>query len=201
MKKIELDDGAVGSAVEVLKNSGIVMHPTETCYGMAVDVFNEQALEKLYKVKGMERNKPLSILVDSLEMAEKYGEFSEKALQLDKEYWPGPLAIIVPRKNLPEFFNIGDDFVSFRVSSDKFCLEMIKGFGKPVTTTSANRAGLPQLYSAENLESAFGEFSGELDLVIDGGKIPENKPSTIVKVDGDQVLVIRQGDLLLKELK
>lgn len=200
MKKIVLNDGVVSSSVEVLNKGGIVMHPTETCYGLAVDIFNEQALEKLYRVKGMERNKPLSILVDSLEMAQKYGEFSDKALELAKKYWPGPLAIIVPRKNLPEFFNIGDDFVSFRVSSDQFCLEMIRAFGNPVTTTSANRAGLPQLYAAENLESAFGEFAEELDLVVDGGKIPENKPSTIVKIEGETVSVIRQGDILVDEM-
>ncbi|MFA7685423.1 MAG: L-threonylcarbamoyladenylate synthase [Candidatus Gracilibacteria bacterium] len=197
MKKIDLEGGAVRGAVEVLKNAGIVMHPTETCYGLAVDVFNEKALEKLYKVKGMDRNKPLSILVDSLEMAKKYGEFSEKALELANKYWPGPLAIIVPRKNLPEFFNIDDDFVSFRVSSDEFCLEMVKELGRPVTTTSANRAGFPQLYSAEDFSSAFGEFVEELDLVIDGGKIAENKPSTIVKVEGGNVTIVRQGDILL----
>lgn len=197
MKKIILNEEAVKSAVDVLKNSGVVMHPTETCYGLAVDVFNEQALEKLYRVKGMEKNKPLSVLVDSLEMAEKYGEFSGKALELAAKYWPGPLAIIVLRKNLPEFFNIGEGFVSFRVSSDKFCLGMVKEFGGPVTTTSANRGGLPQLYSVENLESAFGKFAEELDLVVDGGKITENKPSTIAKVEGDKVTVIRQGDILL----
>lgn len=197
MKKVSLDEGAVKIAVEVLKNSGIVMHPTETCYGLAVDVFNEKALEKLYRVKGMERNKPLSVLVDSLEMAQEYGEFSEKALELATKYWPGPLAIIVPRKNLPKFFNIDDGFVSFRVSSDKFCLEMVKKFGRPVTTTSANRGGLLQLYSAEDLESVFGDFAKELDLIVDGGKITENKPSTIVKVEGDNITVIRQGEILI----
>lgn len=197
MKKIKLDGKSGVEAVEVLNDGGIVMHPTETCYGLAVDVFNERALEKLYLVKGMERNKPLSILVDCLEMAQKYGEFSEKALQLAKKYWPGPLAMIVPRKNLPEFFNIGDGFVSFRVSDDKFCMEMIKKFGRPVTTTSANGAGLPQMYDAEDLEGSFGELFSELDLVVDGGKIPENKPSTIVKVDGDEIVVIRQGDIFL----
>ncbi|MFA6917414.1 MAG: L-threonylcarbamoyladenylate synthase [Candidatus Gracilibacteria bacterium] len=195
MRKIILDDKAVGSAVERLEADGIVMHPTETCYGLAVDVFNEKALEKLYRVKGMERSKSLSILVDSLEMAQTYGEFSEKALELANKYWPGPLAIIVPRKNLPKFFNIGDDFVSFRRSSDKFCNEMVAKFRRPVTTTSANRGGLPQLYGAEDLKSAFGEFADEIDLVVDGGKILENKPSTIVKVDGDVVTIIRQGDI------
>jgi len=160
-----------------------------------VDVFNEKALDKLYRVKGMERNKPLSILVDSLEMAQKYGEFSAKALELAKKYWPGPLAIVVPRKNLPDFFNIEDEFVSFRCSSDEFSSQMVHRFGKPVTTTSANRGGMPQLYEVDL--GAFGEFADELDLVVDGGKIKENKPSTIVKIVKENVEVLRQGDLKL----
>jgi len=189
----------IKKTLETLNNGGIVMHPTETCYGLAVDVFNEKALEKLYRVKGMERNKPLSILVDCLEMAMKYGEFSEKALKLAEKYWPGPLAIVVPKKNLPEFFNIGEDFVSFRCSSDDFCREMVAKLGRPVTTTSANRGGLPQLYDVKNLDKAFGEFADGLDLVVDGGEIPENKPSTIIKVDGETLTVIRQGDIVIGE--
>jgi L-threonylcarbamoyladenylate synthase len=196
MKKIDLGVDAVKSAVEVLKNSGIVMHPTETCYGLAVDVFESKALDKLYRVKGMERNKPLSVLVDSLEMALEYGEFSLKALELAKKYWPGPLAIVVPRKNLPEFFNIEDEFVSFRCSSEGFSSDMVKMFGRPVTTTSANRAGMPQLYEVN--EAAFGEFFEGLDLVVDGGKIQENKPSTIVKIVGENLEVLRQGDLVVE---
>ena len=78
------------------------MHPTETCYGLAVDVFNELALRKLYKAKGMDFSKPVSLLVKDLEMAKKYGEFSELAVDLALKYWPGPLSIIVP-KDLPHF--------------------------------------------------------------------------------------------------
>lgn len=200
MKKIKIQDQAVMSEVKaVLESGGIVMHPTETCYGLAVDVFSQSALDKLYRVKGMERNKPLSVLVDGFEMAKRYGEFSEKALKLAEKYWPGPLAIIVPRKNLPEFFNMEDGFVSFRCSSDKFCVEMVKVFGRPVTTTSANRGGMPQLYEAN--EAEFGEFAEELDLVVDGGKIQKNKPSTIVKIEGDKLTVVRQGDLLVEEFR
>ena len=196
MKKIQIQNiDFERDVVGVLAEGGIVMHPTETCYGLAVDVFNEKALDKLYRVKGMERNKPLSILVDSLEMAQKYGEFSAKALELAKKYWPGPLAIVVPRKNLPDFFNIEDEFVSFRCSSDEFSSQMVHRFGKPVTTTSANRGGMPQLYEVDL--GAFGEFADELDLVVDGGKIKENKPSTIVKIVKENVEVLRQGDLKL----
>lgn len=179
--------------VEILKSGGIVMHPTETCYGLAVDVFNEEALKKLYKVKKMALDKPVSILVDGLGMAQEYGVFSEKAFELAQNYWPGPLSIMLPRKrNLPDYLNPGSEYVSIRCSSDDFCVKMVKEFGRPVTTTSANVAGQPQLYKVDKGQ----KFLNGVDFIIDGGEISQNRPSTIVKVDGDNVEIIRQGSVL-----
>lgn len=193
MQKIDIDSpDALKLAADILGRGGAVMHPTETCYGLAVDVFNKQALAKLYKVKAMSLNKPVSILVDGLAMALEYGLFSEKALQLVKDYWPGALSILVPRKrDLPEFLNPGSDFISFRHSSLSFCTAMIKAFGRPVSTTSANKSGEKEAYNPFELEG--------VDLLIDGGEILKAKPSTIVKVEGDLVTILRQGDVILSE--
>lgn len=193
MQKVKIEElDCLQKVLQVLKNGGVVMHPTETCYGLAVDVFSENALRKLYEVKEMSFDKPVSILVDSLEMAQQYGDFSEKALKCAEKYWPGPLSIIVPRKNnLPNFLNPGQDFISFRYSSYTFCNEMVKNFGRPVSTTSANKTGEPQFYLPK-------ELSG-VDLIVDGGEIPENKPSTIVKFDGDRLEILRQGDVRVEE--
>lgn len=186
----------LGDVIDVLKNGGLVMHPTETCYGLAVDVFNQVALGKLYKIKGRDAKKPVSILVSGLEMARKYGEFSEKALELAEKYWPGPLSILVLRTdNLPEFVNPGERFVSIRWSGMEFCSKLVEKFGNPITTTSANLAGQEPLYEVDL--SRFGELAGEIDLVVDGGKLPKNKPSTIVKVYGEKVEIIRQGEISL----
>lgn len=191
MEKILLGDAeAVKKAVMILDEGGIVMHPTETCYGLAVDVFNESALRKLYLVKGMKMDKPLSILVDSMEMACEYGVFSKKALQLAKKYWPGALSIMAPRtKFLPEYFNKGNEFVSMRISGLQFCRELVAKLGEPITTTSANKAGEEPFYRP-------GMMSG-VDLIVDGGEIPMKKPSTVVKVVGSVVKIVRQGDLVL----
>ncbi len=193
MEKININDrNAVSRALEVLRSGGIVMHPTETCYGLAVDVRNEEALRKLYRLKGRDANKPLSVLVDGFEMAREYGVFSEKASELARKYWPGPLSIVVPRgKVLPEFFNKGEGSVAIRYSSDEFGTRMVREFGGSVTTTSANRSGGEPLYSAEDLEG--------VDLIVDGGEILKNKPSTVVEVEGDNIQVLRQGDIDLSE--
>lgn len=188
--------GVLEKAIEILRSGGVVMHPTETCYGLAVDVFNRTALEKLYKVKGRDVKKPVSILVSGVEMARKFGKFSEKALELAKKYWPGPLSILVPRTdNLPEFVNPGEQFVSIRWSGMEFCSKLVEKFGNPITTTSANLAGLEPLYEADL--GGFGELANEIDLVVDGGKLPGNRPSTIVKVGGEKVEVLRLGEISL----
>lgn len=183
------DPGAIEKAIHIFDEDGVVMHPTETCYGLAVDIFHEQALKKLYHMKGMTMDKPISIMVDGLEMAKEYGEFSKMALALAKKYWPGPLSIVVPRKDsLPEYFNLGNKFVSIRVSGLEFCRELIKELGEPITTTSANRSGEDEYYVPQSMPG--------VDLLIDGGDLPYKKPSTIVKVSGDQVEILRKGDLL-----
>ncbi len=187
--------GVLKKALEVLRRGGVVMHPTETCYGFAVDVFNEKALKRLYRLKGRDFDKPVSVLVDGVKMVEKYGVLSDKAMELAQKYWPGPLALVVPRRrSLPEYLNRGENFVSFRVSSDEFCENLAEGFGGPLTTTSANVSGKEPLYEVDL--SQFGEMGDEIDLVIDGGKINKNKPSTVVKVEGDEMEILRQGGLL-----
>lgn len=178
--------------IKVLETGGIVMHPTETCYGLAVDIFNVEALKRLYAVKKMAQDKPLSILCADLKMAKEYGGFSPKALEMAEKYWPGALSILVPRtEKLPDFLNPEQEFVSIRVSSDDFCAKMVREFGRPVTTTSANVSGEPQFYEVDL--SQFGK--GKIDLVVDGGRLLEKKPSTIVKVNGKEIEVLRQGEI------
>jgi len=182
------DNQALMKAVEVLKAGGVVMHPTETCYGLAVDVRNPQAIEKLYKLKGRDAAKPVSILVSDLGMAKKYGEFSKEALRLADQYWPGPLTILVPRVD-----GKSQAFVGIRCADHEFSLELVKAFGSAITTTSANLAGKEPLYEA-NVE-VFGDLAKEIDLVIDGGRIPARRPSTIVKVVDDKVELVREGSV------
>lgn len=183
-------------ALEILKAQGVIMHPTETCYGFACDVFSEKAIEKIYEIKGRDEKKPFAILVSDIEMAKEYGVFGEKAFALAEKYWPGALSIVVPRtEKLPAFLNKDEKFVSMRVSSDKFSTDLVKALGRPIITTSANLAGESVMYEVDM--EKFGNKKDLIDLVVDGGKIPLNKPSTVVKVEEDEVIVLRQGDVVI----
>ncbi len=177
-------------AVKTLRSGGVVAHATETCYGLAADIFSRSAVWRLYEMKKMSLDKPVSILVSSLEEAQKYGEFSEKAKQLAEKYWPGALTIVVPRKALiPEWINPGVSTIGIRVSSNEVTKNLVEAFGGPITTTSANIHGLPQAYCVED----FGSLKP--DFILDSGKIQSIPPSTIVEVVGESVRVLREGGI------
>ena len=186
----------VQKAADALKEGKIVLHPTETCYGLAVDPTNETALKALYEMKKMPLDKPLSIMVSSVDMADQYGLFSDYAKAIVEQFWPGPVSIMVMKRkdSLPEFFNPGQNYVSLRYSSDPMSVKIVKAFGKPIVTTSANASGKPHCYSVPDLKKQFGvRRFGQIGFVVDGGKIPENPPSTIVKIIGDTTVFVR-GD-------
>jgi len=191
-------------ALEILKSGGVILHPTETCYGFACDVSSEKAIGKIYEIKGRDGKKPFAILVSDIEMAKEYGVFGKVADGLAEKYWPGALSIVVPRtEKLPEFLNKDEKFVSMRISSDKFSTDLVSALRRPIITTSANLAGESVMYEVDMDRfdvpvSGGGKAKDLIDFVVDGGKIPENKPSTVVKVDGDEVTVLRQGDVVLE---
>lgn len=209
--KINLDSAdecqqAITEAVRVLKRGGVVMHPTETCYGLAVDIFNEKALDKLYALKKMDGGKPVSVMVRSLEDAEKYADFGTSCStatgsmanprELADRYWPGPLTLVLPRKEaLPVFLNRGVESVGLRCPDCELCRDLVDGFGGPLTTTSANLTQWPEVY---DVECYLGQLVGEPlrpDLVIDAGQLVKNKPSTIIRFEKGEMSLIREGVL------
>ncbi len=199
MRIIKIGDlGVYDEAKKVLEAGGIVMHPTETCYGLAVDVMNEGAYRKLYEIKEMGFDKPVSVMVANLEMAMRFADFNNLALDLAGKHWPGALSIIVKRgQGLPDFFLEGIAGVSFRVSSDEFSARLAEEFASPYSTTSANITGHPQMYFPD-FEN-YGEFLSKIDLIVDGGVIAAEKPSTIVDVSDGEFKILREGRLDLSE--
>ncbi len=207
MEIIELQKKGFGEtiarAVEVLRAGGVVVHPTDTCYGLACDITNEEALEKLYEVKKMPRNKPVSVFVGSLEMAEEYVKMSSESKKIVERYWPGPLTCIIERnEKVPPFFNLNVESLGVRWPKNELCVGLVNGLGSPISTTSANLSGQKEVYKVEDFldqlkaDKALGKGGGEPDLVIDGGERPYVKPSTIIKFESEGGFqLIRQGDL------
>jgi len=177
--------------LKVIQAGGIVMHPTETCYGLAVDVFNEEALTKLHMLKKMSFNKPVSIIVASIEDAERWGQIDDEAEKLMQKFWPGPYTFIVKMLNtLPPFFNRGTLKVGLRNPPIESLLKVVKKLGHPITTTSANISGKPHVYEVDPFIAQLREerIKIEPDLILDGGMLEQNEPSSIYDVVDGKIL-------------
>lgn len=179
-------------ALMVLRAGGVVVHPTDTCYGFAVDIFQKKALRRLYTMKKMPLSKPVSIMVDSLEQAQFYGNFSKKALKLAQRGWPGPLTLVVPRKDtLPRHFNENSKTIGFRMPDSVLCFELVKRLKSPLTTTSANLSGLPPVYRIDDLARQFENEKLKPDFILDAGELKKNPPSRILEVRDNDILFLR----------
>jgi len=182
----------IKEAAFIIKQGGLVIYPTDTCYGLAANALNPKAVERVYKVKKRPYNKPLPIAVSDLEMAKKYAYFTPEAEKLAKELLPGPLTIAVPKKPvIPDIVN--PDRIAIRIPNNLIAILLIKEAGIPITATSANKTGDPPPY---NINDAINSLVGDVDLVIDVGQLPKVQPSTIVDfVEKPCPLITRVGPI------
>lgn len=172
---------------EILSSGGIVGFPTESSYGLGADATNASAVRKVHSVKGQGEDKPISIIVDSLEMAEKYCELNSDARKIVEELMPGAITLVVPKKEkLPDVLSKGS--VGFRIPLSRVAQDLCSVFGGAVTATSANISGREALYSGKEV---FGVFKGKIDAVIDAGELPKVSASTFFDVVNREVL--REG--------
>ncbi len=201
MRTLPASAGSIVAAVAVLRAGGVVAHPTETCYGLACDLGNPAALKKLFDIKARPYDQPVSALFSSLHAAEAYLELSPRALELAQKYLPGPLTIIVPmKKKTPTPLRVtassaDDASVGIRISSHPFAQALAEAFAAPIATTSANLHGKPNPYACSDIEDQLRDHSPLPDLILDGGTLPEAPPSTVVAISGQDLRVLRQGDL------
>lgn len=184
----------IKEAQEELKNGGIVVYPTETAYGIAADALNEEAIEKVYEAKHRPQEKGLTVIIDSLDAAEKYAELSEAEKKIAEEFMPGPLTLIVEKKDsVPN--NLNEKFV-FRISSGEVARKLSE-FG-PITATSANISGRETSYSVDDISE---ELLDKVDYVIDSGELEKSPTSTIVEVVDEEVKVHREGPIKKKQIE
>lgn len=176
----------VKTALAVLKTGGVIVYPTETSYGLGADFFNPKAVKKVYQIKGRKFNKPLSAIVSSLAMAKKLVKFDTASQKLAKEHWPGPLTLVLPEKR-------SSKTLALRISSNQLALSVVKKLKRPLTATSANLSGKGEFYSAEDIVKQFKNRKYQPDLVVDGGRLPKVKVSTIARVSRGKIEVLRPG--------
>lgn len=193
---------AVLEAKKVLESGGLIIYPTDTLYGIGVDAQNTAAIKKVFELKGRDFDKPISVIISDIITAEKYAEISQLACQIAAKVLPGAVTLILPKKDcIPDVLVGGEKGLGIRVPDSYFSLELAKQFGRPYTTTSANAAGE---VVDQNVDAILESFKGKeqlIDLVIDVGTLPKRNASTILKIEGDRVEVIREGDVNMQGMQ
>jgi L-threonylcarbamoyladenylate synthase len=172
----------VETAVQYLKQDGLVVYPTETVYGIGAAAQSTKAIDKLFKYKGRREGKPLSIAVANQQMATKYVEINEQASKFYKNFLPGPFTIISKSKNMVDK-RVNSEFgtLGIRIPSYTLVTDIAKTFGQAITSTSANASGKKRPYKIQDLLENLSEKQKSLiDLVIDAGERPKNEPSIVV---------------------
>jgi L-threonylcarbamoyladenylate synthase len=201
MRIIKQQDLNINEIVEKLKDGKTVVYPTETCYGLGCDATNQAAVNKVFKIKQRQKDKPLLVVVPDEEMAMKYIEWSDTIEQLAQKYWPGPLTIVAstkPNCGLATGVLAEDESAAFRVIDHPVAHELSSALGLPLISTSANISSHQSPYSIEKVLAMFDSHAYQPDLVIDAGDLINKNISTIVKIEGGVFQVLRQGGLVVK---
>jgi L-threonylcarbamoyladenylate synthase len=180
----------------------VFVYPTETVYGLGCDPFDPELVEQIYQIKGRAENKPFLILADNLKTVEKHFYLNKKEKELARKYWPGALTILLRPKNKRTFSHLNcSDRVGVRISGSKLARDITRTSGGLLVSTSANISGKKPASSKTAIIDQFKKQNTKPDLLLDGGRLKKEAPSTIVLVEKNDVQVLRQGDIIIKNRK
>jgi L-threonylcarbamoyladenylate synthase len=181
----------IAEAAAAIRRGEIVAYPTETFYGLAVDALDPAALDRLFALKGRDGEKASALLVPTWRCSPPYARRCRiRARELAAAHWPGPLTLALPaRADLPAAI-VREGFVAARVSSHPLAEALVALAGRPITATSANPAGGAPARTAAEVRDHFGVEGLHL---LDGGQTPGGAPSTLVRLRGHAVEVLRKG--------
>ena len=194
-----LDRQALAEAAGVLKRGGTVVYPTETAYGLGCDATDRKAVQKIFKIKGRDRSKPLPLIVASSGMARRYARFDPRSSALARRFWPGPLTLVLPpARTLAPGVAGPEGESAMRVSPHPIARGLASRLGRPLVATSANRSGGETRYRAADV---IGDLGTLPDLVLDAGPLKKTDPSTIVRCDECCCEILRIGPIGISALR
>jgi L-threonylcarbamoyladenylate synthase len=187
-------------ARKVLLAGGVIAFPTDTFYGLGVDPFNQEAVNKLFKLKDREKNKPLILLISSEEKLETLvKEITPAHAALMQKFWPGPLTLLFePSPAIPQNVLAGSNRIGIRQPGNSMTRKLISALGQAITAPSANISGEVPPTTAQQVHKSFGSC---LDLIIDGGTCQGGKPSTLVDPVKMPAQLVREGSIPFSQIQ
>ena len=204
MTKIKkINNKTINEAVELLQKGKLIGFPTETVYGLGADATNEKAILKIYKNKQRPKSNPLIVHTETIEQACSVGVFNSKIEKIAKDIWPGPLTVIVKKREnsiIRKELCAGNDTIAIRVSSNKTILAIIKKLGNPIAAPSANKSGMLSPTSAAHVEKQF-KNNTDIPLILDGGKTKIGVESTVIGMKNNNIIIYRHGGITKERLE
>lgn len=187
-------------AGEIIKKGGLVAFPTETVYGLGGDAVNPDSSKKIYAAKGRPSDNPLIVhIADFAQLESIVSEVPEAARILAKEFWPGPLTMILKKNEVVPYETTGGlDTVAIRMPSHPVALALIRESGCMIAAPSANTSGRPSPTEADHV---YEDLNGRIDCILDGGKVAIGLESTIVDLTDSEPVVLRPGFITVEQIK
>jgi len=202
MKIVEIKDNnykkIIKKAAEVIKMGGLVVFPSDTVYILAVDPTNEIGVSKLLAFKNRWTGKAISVAVLDKDMALEYVRLNDNGINIYSSLLPGPFTIVSDGKHrVAKGIEAENGTLGIRIPDNKYIHDLVKILRKPITATSANLSGRTPNYSIESFLRPLSNKKKEMiDLIVDAGKLPRNKPSTVIDATESEIKILRRGDLI-----
>jgi L-threonylcarbamoyladenylate synthase len=189
----------VERGVSILKSGGVVAFPTDTVYGLGASIGIDSAVERVYRIKERQRRMALPLLLADIPQLDEVAiSIPTSARLLAENFWPGPLTLVLLKSDsVSDTVSGGSETIAVRVPAHPIPIALARGVGTPIVGTSANLSGQPSTLTAEE---AHAQLGNKADLIIDG-ECPRGKESTIVDLTGETPVILRQGALLIEELR
>jgi L-threonylcarbamoyladenylate synthase len=187
-------------AAEIVAGGGIIAYPTETFYGLGADATNEEAIQKIFAVKGRDFKNPISLIIGQPEnIYPLVQDVPETSKKLMASFWPGALTIVFYASNIVSpLLTAGSGKIGLRVSSHPGAQDIVQKLKKPLTATSANLSGAAECISASDVAAQIGD---KIDAIIDLGDTPGTKGSTIIDVTCTPPFILREGAISRKTIE
>jgi L-threonylcarbamoyladenylate synthase len=192
---------AIAHAVRVLSYGGTVVYPTDTVYGIGANALEEIAVKKVFNVKQRPFAKPLPMFVRNMRWAEELVYINPANKRILEKIWPGKVTAVLPKRDIiPDILTAGESTVGLRICSLKFINDLLKAFGYPLVSTSANISGEEATRDPEDIMAVFERAAVRPSLIIDAGVLPPSEPSTVLDLTGSEPKILRVGPSRPEEL-
>lgn len=185
----KIEDGLIDESIRLMESGEIILYPTDTLYGLGANIFDENALKKIYSIKKRSTSKPISVCVSNIDWIPKIAHVSSKNLKIISKILPGPFTIILNKKDcISELLTAGSENIGIRIPDNEICQKISQKF--PITTSSANISGQE---TKKSVDKIIEQLDTDLGMVIDAGPSQVDEASTVIDFTVDPPIILRNG--------